>query len=146
MVSRTNQLQRVLGLSGAYRVALIFLTGAIYIFAHEFGHYAVAAEYGLNPTFVYGGQGNTGLLGMALGVSHTATTPVQTFFVVFGATLLPLAAVIVLTGASVLKDNEDLALMAEVFILLIVINLIPIPGMGHMDANRVWNFLLGINI
>lgn len=132
-------------MSGAYRVLLIFLTGALYICAHEFGHYAVAADYNLNPSFVYGGQGSAGLLGMALGVSHQATTPVQSFFVVFGATLLPLAAVLLLTGASVLKGNEDIALIAEVFILLIFINLIPIPGVAQMDANRLWHFLLGAN-
>ncbi|MEM5814487.1 MAG: hypothetical protein QXD77_01605 [Candidatus Aenigmatarchaeota archaeon] len=133
-------------MSGAYRVLLIFFTGALYIFAHEFGHYAVAAEYGLNPTFVYGGYSDTGLLGMALGVSHRATTPVQSFFIVFGATMFPLAFAVFLTGASILKGHEDLALMAETFILLIAINLIPIPGMGNMDANRVWHFLLGTNI
>lgn len=133
-------------MSGAYRVLLIFLTGALYIFAHEFGHYAVAAEYNLSPAFVYGGHGDTGLLGMALGVSHHATTPMQSFFIVFGATLLPLAAVVLLTGASILKGHEDLALMAEMFILLILINLVPVPGMENMDANRIWNFLLGLNI
>jgi len=132
-----------LGLSGAYRVLLIFFTGALYIMAHEFGHYAVAAEYGLSPNFVYGGQGSTGLLGMALGVSHRATTPVQSFFIVFGATMLPLAIAVLLTGTSIFKGHEDLALMAETFILLIAINLVPIPGMGNMDANRIWQFLLG---
>lgn len=120
---------------------LIFLTGACYVFLHEFGHYAVAAEYGLNPSFVYGGQGDTGLLGMALGVSHLATTPMQTFFIVLGATILPLLAVVLLTGASLLTRNEEIAIITELFILLIIINLVPIPGAEHMDANRIWHFM-----
>lgn len=132
-----------MGLSSVYRLLLIFLTGACYVFLHEFGHYAVAAGYGLNPSFVYGGQGDTGLLGMALGVSHLATTPMQTFFIVMGATVLPLIAVMLLTGASLLTRNEDVALLAEVFMILIVVNLIPIPGAGHMDANRIWHFVMG---
>jgi hypothetical protein len=133
-------------LSGAYRVLLIFLTGALYICAHEFGHYAVATEYNLSPTFVYGEQGSTGLLGMAMGVSYKATTPVQTFFIIFGATMLPLAIAVVMTGTSILKGHEDMALMAEMFILLILINLVPIPGAENMDANRIWNYLLGMHI
>ena len=131
----------MLGLSGVYRLLLIFLTGACYVFLHEFGHYAVAAEYGLNPSFVYGGQGDTGLLGMALGVSHLATTPMQTFFIVLGATILPLLAVVLLTGASLLTRNEEIAIITELFILLIIINLVPIPGAEHMDANRIWHFM-----
>jgi len=129
-------------LSGVYRIALIFLAGISYIFAHEFGHYIVAAEYGLKPAFVYGSH-NTGFLGFAIGVSHLATTPAQNFFIIFGATMLPLVLVVLLTGASVLKESEDLALIAEIYILLILINLIPIPGMDYMDANKLWGFLLG---
>ena len=135
-----------MGLSGAYRILLIILTGACYVFIHEFGHYAMAAEYQLSPNFVYGSYGSSNILGMALGVSHRATTPVQSFFVVFGATIVPLALAVFLTGAAVLKGNEDMALMAEVMILLIMINLIPIPGVGNMDANRIWNYLLGMHI
>ena len=134
---------RGVGLAGAYRVLLILLTGILYVVAHEFGHYAVAAEYGLQPAFVYGSHGNTGLLGMALGVSHLATTDAQSFFIVLGATLLPLALVVVLAGAHALKGHEDILLVAETFILLIIINLVPIPGAGEMDANRIWHFILG---
>lgn len=126
-----------------YRILLILLAGISYVFVHEFGHYMVAAEYGLEPSFVYGSQ-STGFLGMAIGVSHLATTASQTFFIIFGATMLPLVLVVLLAGASVLKRSEDLALMAEVYILLIAINLIPMPGTGNLDANRIWSFLLGL--
>lgn len=130
-------------MSGAYKILLIILTGMLYIFAHEFGHFVVAQEYGLNPGFVYGGQGDNSILGTALGVSHQATTPVQSFFIIFGATMIPMAIAVFFTGAAVFKGNEEFALMAEIFILLIVINLVPIPGAGNMDANRMWTFLLG---
>ena len=120
---------------------LIILTGAMYICAHEFGHYLVAADYNLDPMLVYNGQGASNIMGMAIGVSHKATTAEQSFFIVFGATLIPLALVVLFTGGSLLKRNEDLALMAEVFIMLIVINLVPMPGMEQMDANRLWHFL-----
>lgn len=121
----------------------IFLTGMLYIAAHEFGHYAVAAEYGLDPAFVYGGHGGTSMLGTALGVSHMATTPVQSFFVIFGATMLPLALAVLVTGAAIFRHSEDMTLMAEVLILLIAVNLIPLPGVAQLDANRLWGFLLG---
>ena len=130
-------------MSGAYKILLIIFTGLLYIGVHEFGHFIVASGYNLDHSFVYGSHGGNSLLGTALGVSHLATTPTNTFFIVFGATLLPLALMLLLTGGAIFKKNEDLALMAEVLILLIVINLIPIPGMNHIDANRTWMFLLG---
>jgi uncharacterized MAPEG superfamily protein len=129
--------------AGAYRVLFIFLVGALYIIAHEFGHYAVATEYGLDPVFVYGNHGGSSMLGTALGVSYRATTAGQNFFVIFGATMLPLALAVLATGGAILKRSEDLSLIAEVLIVLIAINLVPIPGVAQLDANRVWNFLMG---
>ena len=129
-------------MSGAFRVLLIVLTGLCYIIAHEFGHYAMAADYSLDPTFVYGNGAGSNMLGMALGVSHLATSQSQNFFVIFGATLLPLAIGVVLAGAALLRDNEELALMAEVFFLLTLINLVPIPGMSSLDANKIWSYIL----
>jgi hypothetical protein len=128
-------------LSVALRIALIILVGASYVLIHETGHYLIAESYGLHPSFVYSGA-NSGLLGLALGVSHLPATAEQQMAIIFGATILPMLLVVMLIGSAHFTGSEAAALAAEVYLLLIVVNLIPIPGIGQLDANKVWAAVL----
>ncbi len=124
-----------------FRIALILLAGASFIFAHEGGHWLAAQFYGLNPGFVWSGA-SSGLLGLAIGVVHEAANPIQQLVIILGATLLPLSIAIIFAGLSHFSRNREIAIVAELYILLIVVNLIPIPGVGQLDANRVWAAVL----
>ena len=125
----------------AWRIALIILVGVSYVLVHETGHYFIAESYGLHPSFVYSGA-NSGLLGMALGVAHQPATSEQQMSIIFGASILPMLLVVLLIGAAHFTGSEIAALTAEVYMLLIVVNLVPIPGAGQLDANRVWAAVL----
>lgn len=128
-------------MSVAWRIVLIVLTGISYVLVHEIGHFLIADSYGLNPSFVYGGA-DSGLLGMALGVAHQPATAVQQMAIVMGASILPMLLVVMLAGTAHFTGSEAAALAAEVYLLLIVVNLIPIPGVEQLDANRVWAAVL----
>jgi hypothetical protein len=62
--------------------------------------------------------------------------------IIFGATILPMLLVVMLIGSAHFTGSEAAALAAEVYLLLIVVNLIPIPGIGQLDANKVWAAVL----
>ena len=129
------------GVSVGWRIAVIIIAGISFIMVHETGHFILAESYGLNPSFVYGGA-DSGLMGMALGVAHAPATAEQQATILLGATVLPLLLVVMLAGAFHFTGNETAALAAEVYLLLIVVNLLPIPGIGQLDANRIWAAVL----
>jgi len=118
------------------KVAVIVLTGLSFICMHELGHWLAAESFSLQPGFVLGGA-NNGLLGMAVGVMHNPATPVQQTVVLFGATLLPVLIAVIAAGAAHFTGNETAALVAETYLLLIVINLIPIPNAGQLDSVKL---------
>lgn len=120
----------------ALRIAAIIVAGMSFIGMHELGHWMAAESFSLNPTFVLGGA-SSGLMGLAVGVMHDPATPVQQTIIILGATLLPMLAVVVSAGAAHFTGNETAALVAEVYLLLIIVNLIPLPGVSQLDADRL---------
>lgn len=124
-------------MAAAWRLAVIVLAGLSFILAHEFGHWIAAESYSLNPTFVWGGA-SSGLLGLSIGVMHMPATPVQQTVIILGATMLPLILMVMMAGIAHLNRSETAALFAEVWMLLIFVNLVPIPGNGQLDANKIW--------
>lgn len=119
-----------------WKIALIILAGFSYVLMHEMGHWIAAESFSLAPTFVWGGA-NSGLLGLAVGVMHNPATPLQQTVIILGATLLPMAVVVMAAGATHFTGSETAALLAEIYLLLIIVNLVPIPGVGQLDANRL---------
>ena len=115
------------------QLLLIIAIGISYVIIHEMGHYVFAQYYGLHPYFV----AQNGEFFLALGVEHNAGTAVQEFYVIFGATLLPMVFAIASLGLAYLRSNEMFLMAAEIYLILILINLIPIPGMNPIDANRI---------
>jgi len=129
-----------------FRIVLIIVAGLSFVLAHEFGHFFAAQTFGLQPSFVAGNMDSgAGFLGLSLGVSHMATTTSQDFIVIIGATLLPILIIILLLGATAITGMEEFRILAEIYFILVVINLVPIPGAGQLDANKVWSYVVGIS-
>ncbi|MFH0829901.1 MAG: hypothetical protein V1887_01945 [Candidatus Aenigmatarchaeota archaeon] len=120
----------------AWRIALILLTGFSFILMHELGHWTVAEAFSLDPQFVLGGA-NSGILGLAVGVMHNPASAGEQTMIILGATLLPMLVVVAAAGAAHFTGSETAVMVAEIYLLLIVVNLVPIPGVGQLDSNRL---------
>ncbi len=112
------------------------------MFFHEMGHFIFAQSMGLNPSFQYGTVDKSsisGLFGLSVGVAYEPTVLVNNFFVVLGATILPLLIAIFALTAYAKTNRPEFGLIVEIYMILIMINLIPLPGSDNLDANKIWN-------
>ena len=122
------------------RVAEIFLAGGSYIFFHEFGHFLFAVFMGLGPSFVTTSQtaGMTGMSLMSVGVSYAATSVSTSLFAIMGGTIVPLLVAAGLFTYGLKRGNETLMTVSEIYLILIILNLIPFGGMEISDGYRLW--------
>jgi len=130
-----------------FRIVLIIVAGLSFVIAHEFGHYIAAASFDLDPVFIVGNiDSGANLLSTSVGVSHTAAaTASQDFIIILSATLLPIAIIIGLLGAAAVTGMEEFTIIAEIYFILIIMNLVPVPGIEHLDSNKMWSHLLGLS-
>ncbi len=125
-----------------FRVIIIMLAGASFILLHEAGHFLYATSFGLEPSFVLGRIPDSGIMGLSIGVSHLPVAGLKDGMVILGATILPLIVMLSLSAVGISFKSEEALLIAEVFLILIVLNLIPLPVNG-LDANKLWANVLG---
>lgn len=118
-------------------ILTIIAIGLSYIIMHEIGHFIFASYFGLSPSFIHDTNG----FFSAVGVSHGPGTAVQEFYVIFGATLLPLLVAIISLVMGYKNKNENLVLVTEIYLVLVLINLLPIPGFDFLDANKMWELI-----
>ncbi len=128
-------------MSSSIRIALILLIGLSFVAVHELGHFIFADFSGLNPSFEYKiaeKSSLSGLFGLSIGVGYNPAAAADSFFVVLGATVLPLLVALVALAGYAATNRQEFALLFEVYIILILINLIPLPGTENLDANKLW--------
>jgi len=127
------------------RVAEVFLAGGSYIFFHEVGHFLFALFFGLGPSFVVTEQtaGISGLSLLSVGVSHATVSGFTSLFALVGGTLVPLVVAIGLFTYGLNRRNETLMTVAEIYLILIVLNLIPF-GNGASDGFKLWQVFRGM--
>ena len=127
----------------AARIVQIFLIGLSFVFFHEFGHFIFAQAMDLNPSFQYKTSDHSsvsGLFGLSMGVAYKPTAVLtENFFVVLGATAVPLVIAILALFAYAKTSRPEFGLIVEIYMILIIVNMIPIPGSGNLDANKIWN-------
>lgn len=121
------------------RMALAVLTSIQYVFLHELGHYLVAVFFGLGPKFIFSSQ--SALSGFAIGVAYAKTSAVVEGLVILGAVALPLLLAVLAVFFASRKNFPEMLVMAEVLLLLVLASLIPLPGMGELDANKLASIL-----
>lgn len=121
---------------------VIVIAGAMFILAHEGGHYLAAASFGLDPQVALEGP-STALAGFSVGVTHMPTTALQDTIIVMGAYVLPLSLALGFILLYSWKKREEFWLLAAILIILVAVTLMPIPGAYQVDANRIFSILLG---
>ncbi len=124
-------------------LVLILVSGISFIFFHELGHYVAAEALGLKPSFVLGYIPDATFMGFSAGVSHLPSNNMIEGFVILGATILPLILLLIFAAASKVFEMEDLMFVAKIYFILIVVNLVPIPGIDALDANKLIFRMLG---
>lgn len=123
------------------RMLHIFLIGLSFVFFHEMGHFLFASAFDLGPSFQYGTSDKSsisGLFGLSVGVAYEPTILANNFFVVLGATVLPLLIAIGALLAYAKTNRPEFGLVVEIYMILIMINLIPLPVSENLDANKLW--------
>lgn len=124
------------------RILHIFLIGLSFVFFHEMGHFLFASAFDLSPSLQYGTTDKSsisGLFGLSVGVGYEPTLPTNNFFVLLGATVLPLLIAIGALAAFAKTNRPEFGLVVEIYMILIFINLIPLPGSENLDANKLWD-------
>ena len=121
------------------KLLALVLLGAEYILLHELGHFAVAAYFGLNPQIVM--QAGNFATGFFLGVSHAPAGPVETGIIIRGASMLPLLLSIAAASYVFKSGRVELLFIAEIFLLLVLVNLVPLPGLEQADANKLFSIM-----
>lgn len=121
------------------KLLALALIGIEFILLHELGHFAAAAYLGLKPHVAM--QAGNFAAGFFLGVSHAPAGPAETGIVILGASMLPLLLSIA-TAIYVFKSGRvELLLIAEIFLILVLVNLVPLPGIEISDANKLFSIL-----
>jgi hypothetical protein len=121
------------------RLGEIFAAIISYMFFHEVGHFLFATALGLDPSFVVTEQsGIAGFTMAAIGVSAGSTTLIAHVFSLLGATILPLMVAISMFAYGLKTENNTFVNIAEVYLILIMINLIPFRGLEGSDGNMLW--------
>ncbi|HLE07869.1 MAG TPA: hypothetical protein VI933_04615 [archaeon] len=124
-------------------LVLILISGISFIFFHELGHYVAAEALGLKPNFVFAHVPDNMFMGFSVGVSHLQSSSAMEGFVILGATILPLILLFIFIAASKVFEIEDLMFVAKIYFILIAVNLVPIPGIDALDANKLILRMLG---
>lgn len=125
-----------------YHLLIVILAGLGFVLAHEFGHFAAADMLGLEPKFVLGTKPDFALMGFFVGISHLHGSAAAEAFVILGASVIPLIISLSLLFASKAFNFKELDLIAKIFFILIVVNLIPIPGVEMADASKLLKIFL----
>ena len=125
------------------RLFEIILASGSYIFFHEFGHFLFATLMGLGPSFVTTSQpGITGMSLLSVGVSYVGTSVANSVFAILGATIVPLVVAVGIFSWGLKKGDETLMTIAEIYLILIVLNLIPFGGLELSDGYRLWEVFM----
>ena len=125
-----------------YYFLIVILAGLGFVLAHEFGHFAAADLFGLEPKFVLGTQPDYALLGFFIGISHLSGSAAAEAFVILGASAIPLIISLSLLFISKAFDLKELDFISKIFFILIVVNLIPLPGIEMADASKLLKIFL----
>ena len=107
------------------------------------GHFLFAQSMNLDPIFQLKNSDNSpisGLFGLSMGVAYKPTALLtESFFVVLGATIVPLIIAIMALAAYAKTNRPEFGLIVEIYMILIMINMVPLPGSENLDANKIWN-------
>lgn len=121
------------------RILEIIFVGGSYILLHELGHFLFATMLGLNPSFVIGQRGSdiTGFALLSIGVTYSHTSLLNNILVILGSTALPLVAAIIFFFIGLKKKSESLMTIAEIYLIFVIFNLLPIGGINS-DGYKLW--------
>ncbi len=117
------------------------LSAVAYASLHEIGHYLTANFFGIDASFVYSSATNS-LLNLSMGVHYAGATALQSFLILIGATALPMLFLAAILFGTKHDESGTLKIIAEVFLVLIIFSLLPLPGIPDADGSRIWAAVL----
>ncbi len=123
------------------KIAIAGLALIEFIVLHEMGHFLAAWFFGLDPHIVF--SVGSAMSGFMIGVSHSQAPPNIEGAVIIGGIYLPLLSFFIFLLLAMRKDMKYMYIVCEVFFLLILAAMLPIPGAGNLDANKLISILAG---
>ncbi len=117
----------------------IVLIGLEYVLLHEIGHYLFAAALGLDPQIIFSFENAAS--GFLVGVSHAQAGFVESGLIILGASFVPLIFILITLLYVYSSKRYEFFLIAEIFLLMVIVNMLPIPGLADADANKLLSIL-----
>ncbi len=121
------------------KFAAIVLIGLEYVLLHEIGHYLFAAALGLDPQIVFSFENAAS--GFLIGVSHAQASFVESGLIILGASFVPLVFIVLTLLYAHSSKRYEFFLIAEIFLIMVIVNMLPIPGLADADANKLFSIL-----